>query len=227
MTRPEKAAFVAMLLLVVSCDHVPVGTLDGARDKVDVNAKPDTLSWTMLSEQGLMGAHVEFFTITSKDSTFSRVLQWGIGDESWSEDLDALTQGEGYRIPPTLEWHNRDYICLMTNHTGPFSQHLFLPLRKDLKPRFYSEDVEYADSLDNFVCFIDSVDDLHSKVHWEIVSLYDGKGQPFQTAICGLLDGYPWHTGVTRIDDSLVLGSPCERNGRIAVKVISTPTKEK
>jgi hypothetical protein len=184
----------------------------------------DTLVADLIAARGPDSVFVRFLTLNNGSDR--HLIEWGAGKAWRRGDLDELTEGQGYRIAPTVLWSNRDFICMMTNHTGPLSQHLFLPLRNDLKPRFYSEDVEYADSLDNFVCFIDSVDDLHGKVHWKIVSLYDGKGRPFQTSICGLLDGYPWHTGLTRIDDSLVLGSPCERNGRMAESVIQDPARK-
>ena len=184
----------------------------------------DTLVADLIDACGPDSVFVRFLTLNKGSGR--HLIEWGAGKAWRRGDLDELTEGQGYRIAPTVLWSNRDFICMMTNHTGPFSQHLFLPLRNDLKPRFYSEDVEYADSLDNFVCFIDSVDDLHGKVHWEIGSLYDGKGQKFQTSICSLLNGYPWYTGLARVEDSLIIRSPCEPNDRIAVCVIQDPARK-
>lgn len=118
----------------------------------------------------------------------------------------TLTDSQGYQMPPTILWSNKKWICLMTNHSGPFSQHLFLPLVQEKTPIFFPEDIEYADSLDNFVCLINnSSDSSHKSVSWTIQSLMTAECETFQLQIDEHCVGYPWYSKIYREEDHLII----------------------
>jgi hypothetical protein len=219
----KKVSFICSLFVFASCDST------GSREsiKADPTGSADTLTSTELNEPGPTGVHLSFITVTCNDSASVHLVEWGVGHDRRLEDLATLTQGEGYRLMPSLQWHNQDYICLMTNHSGPFSQHLFLPLHDSLPTRFYARDVEHADSLDNFVCVIDSAGWQGTRVYWTLERLRGGKAEHFESAICPRSTGYPWHYGIERLDSVLKIKAPCEPGGlrSISISQYATPLK--
>lgn len=159
------------------------------------------------------------FVLDAEDGNHD--LEWGTNNWSRRRSLDSLVHGQGYRLPPTVLWSNKDFICIMTNHSGAQSQLLFLPLNGNLETRFYEKDVEYSDSVDNFVCFIEDIDLGRDKVVWTIESLYSREAQTLETSLCNATGGYPWHTGVRRAGDSLIIETPCEDYGRRSTSIRS------
>lgn len=211
----KKTTFIFSLLVSASCDRT--GSRVSIKD--DASGSADTLASTELNEPGPTGVHLSFLSVISNDSASVHLVEWGVGHERRLEDLATLTQGEGYRIMPSLQWHNQDYIHLKTNHSGPFSQHLFLPLHDSLPTRFYARDVEYADSLDNFVCVIDSVGYQGARVYWTLERLRGGMAEQFESAICPRSTGYPLHHGIERFESELKIEAPCEPEGLVSISI--------
>lgn len=140
-----------------------------------------------------------FVKLTTIDLNGTYEINWGNETSSYNDNLMRLTKNQGYRMPPTVLWSNRNFICLMTNHTGPYSQHLFLPLMENVSPLFFEEDIEYADSLDNFVCYINpKSDSTQETVTWTIRSLLNDKSESLQLNIDGFSIGYPWYNKIYR-----------------------------
>lgn len=147
-----------------------------------------------------------FVKLTNIDSEGAYQIEWGNESRQWSDNLVTLTDGQGYRMPPTVQWFNDKWICLITNYTGPHSQHLFLPLLKEKTPVFFAEDIEYADSLNNFVCYINSGSDSSSKsVTWTIQSLMTDQAETFQLQIDDQYVCYPWYRNIYKEGDYIVI----------------------
>jgi hypothetical protein len=147
-----------------------------------------------------------FVKLTTIDKQGTYRIEWGQETKKWSGNLMTLTDSLGYRMPPTVLWSNEKWICLMTNHSGPFSQHLFLPLTEKTDPIFYAEDIEYTDSTDNFICFINSnSDSTQQSVVWTIQSLMTDKRESFQLQIDEHCIGYPWYRNIYRKGDYLII----------------------
>jgi hypothetical protein len=150
--------------------------------------------------------------LTTRNQSGDYTIAWGNEDCSWSGDLMAMTGQQGYRMPPTLLWTNDRFICLMTDHTGPFSQHLFLPLSDELGYRFYQDDIEYMDTVDNFVAFIRSEEP--DRITWTVESLLTGLRESFEMKICEKEVVYPWYSAVYRHESELIIESDCLPAGR-------------
>lgn len=147
-----------------------------------------------------------FVKLTTIDKEGTYQIEWGNKIVSWSENLMTLTNNQGYRMPPTVLWHNDNFICLMTNHTGSYSQHLFLPLKEQLKPIFFEDDIEYTDSTDNFVCCIKfPPNSAEGNVTWIIQNLLTGKSTTFQIRIGKNSVCYPWYHEIYRKGDFLII----------------------
>ncbi len=130
------------------------------------------------------------------------LIDWGTKDTVWHADLDSLTEGEGYRMPPTIIWMNKEFICLMTNYTLSYSQHLFLPLKSDLHIRFFKEDVEYSDSTSDRVAYIVDVD---SVAHWCVENLKTGNKKLFDVPYDSTDVGYPWYHDLDMTQDEFTV----------------------
>ncbi len=60
---------------------------------------------------------------------------------------------------PSVIWANEQYACIMTFWTGPISYHLFLPTKDGLEIQYFTEDVERTDSINNNICYINTITD--------------------------------------------------------------------
>lgn len=177
------------------------------------NRSPDTAAIQTPAVKQDDGSHYLYLTDSTKLPfvrmvTKEWMIEWGDSNSAVRGSLDSLTQGQGFRMPPTVLWHTEEFICLMTNHTGPFSQHLLLPLKSELSPVFFREDVEYFDQVDNFACLIDTVY-RDSLVRFEVQDFVTGHSESFELVMCDGL--YPWHGGIKRQGDFLVIQPMCER----------------
>lgn len=152
-------------------------------------------------------AEFPFVRLTLIDSNQNYFIEWGNGVKTWNGSLDKMTEDQGFRMPPSVLWHNDEFICLMTNWTGPYSQHLFLPLKEELRYRFFKEDIEYIDSVDNFVCYIAESTDAKEK--FVVSGLVIDKKETVDLKICNSI-GYPWYDTIIRENEALIITSSCD-----------------
>jgi hypothetical protein len=122
---------------------------------------PEIVNWQPLSDSGA-SVTVSFLNQTNGEDS----VKWGNADFSRIEKLSSLTVGRAYKYPPQLVWQNSDFLCLMTNANGPFSEYLFLLAERAASPRFFAKDIEYTDTTFNFVLILDSVSETGSKRLW-------------------------------------------------------------
>ena len=149
-----------------------------------------------------------------KDGT--HLIEWGIGDYKRTGNLPDLMNGRGYRLPPASIWENDRFICLMVNWTGPFSEHLFLPLKEGLEIQYFEEDIEFQDTNDMFVVHLIS-DDYNCT--WTIESLITKEKESFTLPIYDGSRWYPWYESIERQGDTLVL-QPQGKEKRVIKKSI-------
>ncbi len=152
-------------------------------------------------------AKFPFVRLTLIDSSKNYFIEWGNSVKTWNGNLDKMTEEQGFRMPPGVLWHNDEFICLMTNWTGPYSQHLFLPLKEELRYRFFKEDIEYIDSAGNFVCYIAESTDAKEK--FVVSGLLVDKQETVELSICNSI-GYPWYNTIIREDQALIITSSCD-----------------
>lgn len=147
-----------------------------------------------------------FVKLTTIDQNGTYEINWGNDTSNYNGNLMSLTKNQGYRMPPTVLWSNKNFICMMTNHSGPYSQHLFLPLKENGSPIFFEEDVEYADSIDNFVCYIHPrSDSTQETITWTIRSLLNDKSEEFQLDVDEFSLGYPWYHKIYRQGNFIII----------------------
>lgn len=196
-----------LILLVFSCSSKKSG--DSRNASIEINKSiSENDEWTPKTFfiTDTAASKDPFVKLSTIDNEGSYQIEWGIESRQWSENLETLTDGQGYRMPPTVQWFNDKWICLMTNYAGPYSQHLFLPLLKGKTPIFFAEDIEYADSLNNFVCYINSGSDSSSKsVTWTIRSLMTDQVESFQLQIDDQNVSYPWYRNIYRAGDQIII----------------------
>lgn len=120
-------------LLFLSCSSRPSDTpqrdLKEASRTVSENDNWTAITFFITDTSIVKNPFVKLTTV-DKEGTYK--VEWGNENASWSDNLMTLTDSQGYSMPPTVLWHNDKWICLMTNHSGPYSQHLFLPLEPEI-----------------------------------------------------------------------------------------------
>ncbi|MCA6362453.1 MAG: hypothetical protein IM638_05410 [Bacteroidetes bacterium] len=158
--------------------------------------------WQPLTDSGA-AVYVEFgYNAAGNDS-----VKWGNAEFSRIEKLSSLTGGRAYEYPPQLLWQNNDFVCLMTNADGPFSEHLFLPAERAASPRFFASDIEYIDTTFNFVLTIDSVSENGNThcLYWKISSLPESESLTFSTLVQPNCTVYPWHGEIRRNGERVII----------------------
>ena len=196
-----------LALVFLSCSSRPSDIHQGSSKDVAKNVSEND-DWNaitfFLTDTSIFRNPFVKLTTVDKEETCN--IEWGNENANWSDNLMTLTDSQGYRMPPQVLWHNEKWICLMTNHSGPYSQHLFLPLNPETKPIFFAEDIEYTDSIHSFVCYINPNSDyINKSVTWTIQSLITNKSESFQLKIDEHSIGYPWYHNIYRKKDYLII----------------------
>ncbi|MCU0435144.1 MAG: hypothetical protein MUC87_16930 [Bacteroidia bacterium] len=175
---------------------------------------PDGLNtrWQPLTDSGAAAG------VLFGDSAGDWYIKWGNGQFSRTLALTAFTGSPNLRTPPQVCWQNSQFIGLMTFWSGPFSEHLFLPLDSTVTPRFFSTDIEYTDTTGNFVVALDSISEKEGKqmLWWTISSLKNSNTLKFSLPAPQNCKSYPWHGEITRKGDELHI---CNCGGEIVEKV--------
>lgn len=121
-------------------------------------------------------------------------------------------------MPPSIKWITDDFICMTTNWTGPFSQHIFLPLKKELEVHFFEEDIEYMDSTNQFVVYVEA-DYEKDKVNWTIQSLVNDKKETFEIPIYDNSCCYPWYEDLKRNKDEIIISPQGETDKVLKINI--------
>ena len=134
------------------------------------------------------------------------MLKWGNSTKRWTKSMSSLIENRDYKVPPSVLWVGEDYICLGVNHSGPYSETLFLPLKEDLDVKFFKEDIEYMDSTNQFVLYIIPEPEIADHVKWEIQSLViDDQKERFEIEIYENSCCYPWYQKISRDGDQIII----------------------
>ena len=86
-------------------------------------------------------------------------LCYKIHKSDYNNTINLDKQNIVWKPFPTIIWTNDLYACVMTYWTGPLSYHLFLPLDEKVELQYITKDIEQTDSLNNNICFVDSLTD--------------------------------------------------------------------
>lgn len=160
-----------------------------------------------------------FVTVTNRDRKGSHSITWGNTYFRDSADLDLITEGQGYRMPPSYSFANKNFICLMTNWSGPFSQHLFLPLNHKLKIEFFKEDIQWMDTVKSEICYIhpEMTDSL--KTSWTYEKLTNGYKKAFEVPIFENSLAYPWYTKIEKQGNTLIIEPQGEVKQKVKIEI--------
>lgn len=150
-------------------------------------------------------------------------IEWGIDEKIWRGNFDEMVRNRNYREFPSIFWISEDYICLTTMWTGPFSEHLFLPLREALKIQFFEEDIEYMDSINQFVIYLEPRYEVE-QINWTIQSLINDRKETFRIPIYENSRSYPWYESLEKEEDYIIIKPQGETDEilKIEIKEYST-----
>ncbi|MFN0202152.1 MAG: hypothetical protein ACKVTZ_11565 [Bacteroidia bacterium] len=194
---------ILLLVLLIACNSKPnTQKINEIARNNDKQQTKQVSFYLIPDDNDTSNISLPFVKLTLRDGDSTYVMDWGKNGQKWQGRLFELTNNRGYRVPPSVIWVNNDYVYLMTNWTGHFSEKLFLPLKKTLNIHFFDTDrnVEYADSLDSFVVYLEENDDS-KKVKWTIQSLVKNRKESFVMPIYEGASGYPWFSSIKRKGD--------------------------
>jgi hypothetical protein len=201
--------------LLLLCMLAGIAACGVAENRTQSTSLPESnlTHWQPLSDSGA-AVCVEFgYNAAGNDS-----VKWGNADFTRIEKLSSLTGGRAYKYPPQLLWQNNDFVCLITNADGPFSEHLFLPAETTASPRFFTSDIEYIDTTFNFALTIDSVSENGNThcLYWKISALQSNENFTFMALVPPNCTIYPWHGEIRREGEILIID---DCGGKTATKV--------
>lgn len=160
-----------------------------------------------------------FVNLTHTDGKGTYLITWGDSSYRDSADLNSMTEDRGYRLPPSFLYANESFICIKTNWTGPFSEHLFLPLNRDLKFKFFKEDIEWMDSVKNQICYI-HIDKTESlKTYWTYENLLSGYKKDFEIPVYERSISYPWYSDILRKGKYLEIEPQGDYNQKFKIEI--------
>lgn len=152
----------------------------------------ETVKFRIKEKESAKDFYIDLKTLDS-DGTYE--IEWGNEKSKWIENLMEMTENRGYRMPPNYRLETEDYLCLITNWSGPYSEHVFLPKKENLKSLYYKEDIDYIDEEDSFIIKIKAD---NNKTYWEIESLKTKEREKFEIPIYEGSGSYPFYKELRR-----------------------------
>ncbi len=118
-----------------------------------------------------------------------------------SQDYDLKELGIPFKAPE-LSWVNSDFVCITTWWSAPFGRYLFVPLKQLDKHVYINKDIQYADSINNNVLYIDTVIN-NQKVELVVENLKTRRTQKFSFNSMKEVDNYPYYDSLKMDKDAL------------------------
>jgi hypothetical protein len=127
---------------------------------------------------------------------FNNKNEWCIyvEDKLFRDSINLDEYNIKYRHWPEILWKNRNYVCVLINWTGPFSEHIFMPRRDSLSFHYFTEDVEMMDTANNNVVFISKIGD--STVTLAVANLLTNKLESVTFRINEINGIYPFYKNI-------------------------------
>jgi len=97
--------------------------------------------------------------LTIKLIRLDNELCYQIQKSKYSKTINLDRQNIIWKAFPQIVWTNDKYACALTFWTGPISYYLFLPLDKNVDLQYFTKNIVETDSINNNICFVDSVTD--------------------------------------------------------------------